>query len=1243
MNQYKILKLFFLAGLFALTGCLGGNRPTSGLGGSDGIIGGELTPGIIANRCVRHEFQQGQDDHLYGRDCIEGKEIKIKTAAGGDLISIMSVDGGAENVIIEEGIDFISHVYDLDYSILESEGDDSKISFLLDFAGEGEDFKGMPDQEYSLVFKTNGNYLIIYKASEDVNNIPYGERSSMIEEKINGRPLYMAPFLGYPVQYCQAQAIRNSQQEITRLARAKCEDEPSGDTPYLRLRAGQKQVFQYVDKQNVFPSEYFEGEWFFAYTQIDSSTEGELDFADSNLVVLKKGLESFIVLDNSNSKLKEINRARLYELPISWLEVELDQENNTFSKFGERLNNDKTPLRRPQLQVNFHQVKDAGSIEQVLISPDYFSFIYLNNAGDQTRKMKISLLRKSYIPSGQFKAKRWFARERDRVFSLLRTIPQLQLKSLNLSEGDLHKEIRVLKFDTGLYTTDEKAEKTKTINWYFSKNSTKEEHYRAVAREAMAVYNRAFEIIADGEDPKIQFQLVEREKKQLGDMRYNIINLIKIEDLAAARSGLLGFAPSHSNPETGQIISGVSNIAIHSLEESFVKLIRDYTRYEIFQSHKSSEEENKVHVVSDYIRWKIQTECPELEAFIAKKRGVYSDYRTKIKDFELIQACAVKVSRPALLQLILHEMGHNCSKGHNFECSNDKVNFYKDLDEIKKYFPNADLSDLEALEKTGDHYSIPKSSCVMDYFNHQALPLPVLGKNDLMVLRYVYEDELELAGHKWGESKVQPIEFNYTDVEQQVSLTENKELMDKRNPYRYCTDEHPIILYGRQINPEGRLGCAMFDYGADYKEIVENYFLKLKRALKSRYTYDLAENLINSNSPRLIDAPWQIVLMNLYHNKWLELRDNFLQKEGKIEFLTYDLTDPINVTAYKEAIDPKNNEEKFNQEYKDYYPIAEIYTKAIKLALFQRPMRCLVEETESGVAAEINLNYLVSQMKADPDYEDILYVIDCYSPHVVDFLDKNGLDLTGQDGVQDFAFEKSIYGTYAVLDEENKKADIIPLRYINGLLPSARSNPLYSNSTINSLLNPDFHKEISIKVQENGLDIDQYVNDFEIIRNTHLLLSMKNYLPSDGKLKNSAEYIKIYQQQISFLVHDLGTGGESFYQQIEEPLKEGRSIESFESSFLTELYNEYRNTSYNSFEDYIKSRKDDDVVVVAQPNNNDTLYIPYHKDSWSYKLAVKYNELMKELAALEKRSDLTLLEKYHKLKLERFKAYSFGG
>jgi len=1241
MNQYKTPKLLFLAGLFVLTGCLGGNRPTAGLGGSDGITGGELTPDIIAKRCVRHEFQQGQDDHLYGRDCIEGKEIKIKTDADGDLVSIMSVDGGAENVIIEEGIDFISHIYDLDYDILESKGDDSKFSFLLDFVGEGENFKGMPDQEYSLVFKINGNYLIIYKASEDINSIPYSERSSMIEEKINGKPLYMVPFLGYPVQYCQAQAIRNNQQEITRLARAKCEDESSGDTPYLRLRAGQKQVFRYVDKQNVFPAEYFEGEWFFAHTQIDSNTASEVSTADSRSAVLKKELESFIVLDNSNSELREINRARLYELPISWLEVELSQENNTFSNFGERLNNDRTPLKRPQLQVNFQQVKNADSIEQILVSPDYFSFIYLNNAGPETRKMKISLLRKSYVPSSQFKAKRWFAREWDRVFSLLRTVPQLQLESKNLSEGDLYKEIRVLKFDTGLYTTDERKNKTKTIKWYFSKNSTKEERYRAVVREAMAVYNRAFEIIADGEDPKIQFQLAQGEEKQLGDMRYNIINLIKIEDLATDRSGVLGFAPSHSNPETGQFISGVSNIAIHSLEEGFIRLIRDYTRYEIFQSHKSSEEENKVHVVSDYIRWKIKTECLELEALIDQKRGVYSDYRTKIKDFDLIKACAVKVSKPALLQLILHEMGHNCSKGHNFECSNDKANFYKDLDEMKKYFPSADLSDLEVLEKTGDHYSIPKSSCVMDYLDPQALPLPVLGKNDLMVLRYVYEDELELAGHKWGESKVQPIEFNYTDVEQQVSLTENKELMDKRNLYSYCTDAHPIILSGRRPNPEGRLGCAMFDYGADYKEIVENYSLKLKRALKSRYTYDLAEDLIKSNSPRLIDAPWQVFLMSLYHNKWLELRNNFLQKEGKIELLTYDLTDPINVTAYKNAIDPKNNEEKFNQEYKDYYPIAEIYTKAIKKALFQRPMRCLVE-TEPGSATEIDLNYLVSQMKADPDYEEVLYVIDCYSPHVVDFLDKNGLDLTGQDGVQDFARENSIYETYAVLNEENKKADIIPLRFISGLLPAARSNPLYSNSTISSLLNTDFHEEISIKVQENGLDIDQYVNDFEITRNLSLLSTLKTYPLADRKLKNSVEYKKTYQQQISFLIHDLGTGGGSFYQQVEEPLKKGHSIESFESSFLKELYNEYRYTSYNSFEDYIKSRKDEDVVVVAQPNN-DKLHIPYHKDSWSYKLAVKYNDLMKELVVLEKRSDLTLLEKYRKLKLEKFKAYSFGG
>ena len=1211
----QIFKACFLTSLFALLSCLGEQRAIEP--NLDSVAGGVLTKEDIAKRCIRHEFQQGQDDKLFGRDCIEGKEIRIKSASSGEFIPLMSTDGGEESVVIEEGVDFINKIYSLEYDILEGKGDDKEIPFLLDFIREGEEFQGIPNQRYSFIFKTVGNYLVLYKATEDKNNIPYNERTSMlVEDTKGGDSLYMVPFIGYPIEYCKAESIRNNFQEITNLVRAECDSDPSEERNYIRISIGRKQVFQYLDKQDIFPADYFDGDWFFARVRINSNIEGEIAAVSSALTTLKKDSDSLVVIDSSGNIIRDVNEI-LYNIPVEWKEFELDKDNERFSRFGERPNENKNYRTRSHLKVLFQKIEDVHAIEEVVISSNYFSFVYLNRGKNKVvSKVKVSLLRKSHLKSSQFKPRRWFLEEWNKTFALLPTIPQVELKSFNLNVEDRYSHIRILKFDTGLYTKEEKSEGTKTIKWYFSKNSTKENYYREVAQEAIAVYNRAFEIIADGEAPKIQFELVKDEEKSLGDMRYNVINLIKISDISLDRSGLHGFAPSYQNPETGQSISGVSNIAIHSIEEKFNVLIRDYTRYEIFQRPKLSEEENKIHVVSDYIRWKIQKECKELEAFIDQKRGaLLSDYRVNLEDFDLIRACASKVSRPFLLMVILHEMGHNCSKSHNFECSVDEKNFYKDLDEIKKYFPSADLSDLSALQKVGIN-PIPKTSCVMDYSHYEVVPLSVLGKNDLMVLRYVYEDELELEGHEFENRKVHKMEFDYENLENQTSLSSNSALMGERKKYLNCSSQ------------KQRLGCDAFDYGASYKEIVENRSLNFKRQLNLRYAYDLDEDLISIENLKFFKSPLEILKMSKYHTKWLNLRDSFLQNEGKKHLLNYHLDDEKSITDYEKKINPNDSDNKglLNQEYKDYYPIVDIFTETIKFAWFQRPLHCRVE-SKDGERTDIELNYLIYS-HLNTEHGKDLYVIDCYSDQVVKFLNENNLELIEQYGIQNFVDESlGHFGTYAISNDENKRLDIVSLKYILFVLGN-------SEDVISSLRNLSFLREIDKKSKESLLDINQYASKYDIVRNKYLLSYVHRYATND-QFNSSVSARESYKKDIGYLIKTLGTGPASFYKKIEEPLKLGRPIEYFQSSFLKTLYEEYKNSNLeSSFESYVKSRKE---VALVDSNKGIHFFIPVKKDSFSYKMAIKYNEGLNKIKELEAKPDLSLLEKFHKAKLEKFR------
>ena len=1146
----QILKASILTSLFALISCLGGPRAKAPSQSNDQVnVGGvALTKKEITNRCIRHKFKQGLDQNLYGRDCIEGKRIEIKTTASGEYVPLMNIDGGKKDVVIEKGIDFPNKFYNIEYDILGGKGDDKKIPFLLDLFTEGEKFKGMPNQRYTIIFKTVGNYLVLYKASEDKNNIPFHEISMVEETKIGGDSLYMVPFIGYSILYCKVEPIRNPQQEKTiEFKTEDCNVKSSKEKEYLLINLGKKQVFKYLDKTNTFLADFFKGDFFVADSQINSSVEHKFVTADLMLTTFKKTSESLESIDKSGGIINELSPP-FYTIPVQWQEFELDKQNDIFKTFGEKLNEETDYKNRPFVRMSFQTIEHVDSVEEILISPDYFSFVYnsstkgrsLKTATDTKEdastkkdifsKNKVSFLRKSYVKDSKFKPRRWFLDELNKTFFLIMINPQFEIKDLNLSTEDLYSPFRVIKFDTGLYTEEEQKAGTKTYKWYFSKNSVKESYYREVVQEALDIYNRGYEIIADGEAPKIQYEL-EKEEQSLGDTRYNIINLIKISDLSKDGTTLLGFAPTYANPDTGQAIAGVSNISIHYIEGIFKGIVRDYTYYEIFQRPKLSEEENKIHVVSDYIRWKIQKECKNLESFIDNKRGTLDDYRTDIKSNGLIEACAVKVSRPLLLTTILHELGHNNSKHHNFECSRDEKNFYKNLDEMKKYFPSADLSDLLELEKAGIN-PIPKSSCVMDYANFQEIPLPVLGKNDLMILRYVYEDELELEGHELENPIVHQMEFDYQNLENQTSLTSNSSLMEKKKEYLNC----PVH--------NNRLGCEAEDYGASYKEIVENKILSFKRKIKLRYIFDLDEKAISPRNVKFFTAPFDLYGVSQYHERWLHLRDNFLRNEN--------LLNADSVTDYEKIMNPNNLDNKgknFTQEYKDYYPIADVFTEAVKLAWFQRPLHCRVESKDE--VKDIELNYLIySHLLAE--YKKV-YVIDCYSKQVVEFLNKNDMKLIDQYGIQNF-------NTYS-LSDENKRLDILPLEYMFKALQVLKFIPgttMYDGASMkvrisNSLKNLSFLMEIYRKTKDNLLDINQYASQYEIDRNKELFFIQVDFYMKDRQINRSESSRELYKKDTGIFLKSLGlglSGYNSFYQSIENPLNSGQPIESFQSSFL---------------------------------------------------------------------------------------------
>ena len=175
---------------------------------------------IINNNCLTGNFSQGQDDNLYGRKCLEGRHLLIQTGEKDSSPAIatsasVSLDKNqVDGLKLEGKLDFIGRVYNPTYRILTNKGSDKHIPFLKKFLPLNKEFLGSSDKQYKIVFKMEGNYLVLYKASKNLDDIPYIERTSLERSKDgqykkSKEGYYMVPFLGYQIEYCKAETQVN--------------------------------------------------------------------------------------------------------------------------------------------------------------------------------------------------------------------------------------------------------------------------------------------------------------------------------------------------------------------------------------------------------------------------------------------------------------------------------------------------------------------------------------------------------------------------------------------------------------------------------------------------------------------------------------------------------------------------------------------------------------------------------------------------------------------------------------------------------------------------------------------------------------------------------------------------------------------------------------------------------------------------------------------------------------------------
>ena len=1190
----------------------------------------------IQNRCITHDFRQGQDDSLYGKVCLEGKRLVIKTEKTGEPVSDSRAipTKATEGFRLEGKLDFVGKFHNVPYKFVKGKGDDKHIEWLGGFLPKDtEFFKGALGTEYQIIFKIMGNYLVLFKASKKLSDIPHTYRTSCLKannssdgECFANSGWYMVPFVGYPVRHCKAELEVNEDTGVKGyLSRLVCDNKVTADkAPYIRVLDNSAVPYKYIEKKDLYPASYFEGRWFFSSGVIEGpSREGHLPPSDAFLVEMKKRPGKMEFNDISGNVEERLQNVK-YELPVQWLEFEMNYDGSAFTNFAEKVNNKgKNEINRSYLAIDFPKIASAsditgnfcgikkGAIIDFLVSDDYFSYVVersisfpenrqielpngttasmpsCDHGNFKKLKFKYSFLREKALDSKGFSPKFLHEKFHNHFYGTMFTAPQKARQEGEYKEKEAFSHVRAIQFNTSLNTEKELKSGEKIIKWHFSKNTAKEKNYRDVARQAVAIFNRAFEIIyKDSPDKKVKVVLAEEEgDKDLGDLRYNIINMVLTKNLSDEGNSagiLLGYAPSYVYPDTGQIIGATANLFVQSIEDQYNKSVRDYIRYEIFQKGKESRSGVPYDIVSPYLRYKIENQCDKTLKFISqakKDKDIIGNPRKNLNDTSYILSCGKKLAKEALLSTLLHEMGHNFGLSHNFKASVDKKNYYVDGDELKEYFPMA-----------GDIAVNLKSSSVMDYLPYNVPQMQVLGKYDLAALRFAYRSKIET---KDGIINLGDV----LDPDELVESTSQK--------YAHCSD---FVTLNEDFL------CSRFDYGSTPLEIVNYYISNFWSGLNKNYRYD---SLNNNDESIFFSSTIFLGKVILFYKKWLGLRDQYRLSHQK-HFARYHVGDERDnvIKKYRDFISIRPEDD---EEYKSYFLIRKPIVDFMMQVLFQEDMRCKVHregrEGEKPIFLHLNviIKYMIGLKQKD------FYIRDCYSPAIKNFLKSHKFVLEGQIGWENFS---SYYHKAEGLDGK-QDVNYVPLiieKILNGL--SSEEMGLNWSAWTRE---PDFFDRYREKIEKEALEsnfLGKHRNDFVNISGafkTFLFQLRANAASDKDLLDNNLSYYRVER-------FDLGTGPNSFEEKVTRFVEANPKGGIYKSKipYLISVYSEYLKNHkdfFSDFQDYILSRED-----ILKIKGSREFIVPFKEDSFIAKVIVKYNTNQEKIKNLEKKERLDLAE-----------------
>ncbi|MFN8792139.1 MAG: zinc-dependent metalloprotease [Bdellovibrionales bacterium] len=478
---------------------------------------------------------------------------------------------------------------------------------------------------YEIHYYLTDDYLKVLKVAQE-KDIPLVERTfndaDYVKTVLKKDGWMAIPVVGYKIQ--GKYVLTNRKNDLGEKSSILREQPVTSidQATHFRVDFNSRELFQALQKPDLLPVSFFEGEWFYAETIVqapDHEKENESALAAGTRVKFIKNQSNFEAVNlNLDKRLKDqsdVNFERVFLIPVEWKEYRARPLGRS-SGMQEEENNEIRWSDRRFVAVDFAKAqtmvsnnKDARArLVGLEIEDNYLSFTLEHATG--SFRYKVSLRR---AKPTNYDRKLHFVEDWNQ-FGFFTTFENTVFNHEVYRKKDIDSRRFISRFNPKSNSVEFRFSRTTPtwlrsvsrlgiLNWDYGFCQAR---YGEGSKNCRVIHQcKVAQLVADGKSdkatlqgatknlqvcdskklkelmvqtPYIQVVLNEADGDvDLGDLRYNIINIIE----SATSHGLYGYGPSLTDPYTGEIISATANVHITPMLETLIQDIRNYIMMEL--------------------------------------------------------------------------------------------------------------------------------------------------------------------------------------------------------------------------------------------------------------------------------------------------------------------------------------------------------------------------------------------------------------------------------------------------------------------------------------------------------------------------------------------------------------------------------------------------------------------------------------------------------------------------------------